>query len=55
MIKDFNSIEFGRSRVNMFKDLPRNNIAFMSNSDVPEFDYDYKLPQKRLDTHIIPF
>lgn len=39
----------------MEKDLPRDNIAFMGNSDVPEYDYDYKLPQKRLDTHIIQF
>lgn len=55
LAKDYNSIELGRSRVNMEKDLPRDDIAFAGNSDVPEYDYDYQLPQKRLDTHIIPF
>lgn len=39
----------------MHKDLPRDDAAFTGSSDVPEYDYDYKLPQKRLDTHIIPF
>ena len=39
----------------MNKDLPRDDAAFSGSSDVPEYDYDYKLPKKRLDTHIIPF
>jgi hypothetical protein len=41
--------------VNMSKDLPRTNIAFRTNSTVPQYDYDIKLPLKRLDTHIIKF
>jgi hypothetical protein len=41
--------------VNMSKDLPRNNIAFKNYSTVPQYDYDIKLPLKRLDTHIIKF
>jgi hypothetical protein len=39
----------------MSKDLPRNNIAFKNYSTVPQYDYDIKLPLKRLDTHIIKF
>ena len=41
--------------VNMSKILPRNNIAFLTNSTIPQNDYDIKLPLKRLDTHILKF
>ena len=39
----------------MAKDLSRNGAAFATNSNGPEYQYDVKVPLKRLDTHIIPF
>ncbi len=55
MIKDLKCIEYGRSRVNMTKDLARNNLLFKSDEFAPEYDYSLGNVHKRLDTHIIPF
>lgn len=43
------------SRVNMEKDLERNNILFKSMEHSPDYDYTLDPAHKRLDTHILPF